>query len=145
MEQNIQPSFRLVTAVFFTTWHFSWVAIFFHTYLVDFPFVVTCMLVMLVGYTKVIILLISFWSTNTILILLFKIITHERLAEIKLFQRWKSSWKRIGKLKLINKQGNRGDTWKIHVTRQFFEATCFKGRFLKNVLDMVYWSLCTKF
>ena len=26
-------------------------------------------------------------------------------------------------IKINNKQGNRGDMWKIHVTRQFFEAS----------------------
>ena len=44
------------------------------------------------------------------------------------------------------KQANRGDMRKIHVTRQFFEASGPQGLFLKNAfLDKVYGSMCTKF
>ena len=46
------------------------------------------------------------------------------------------------------KQGNRGDMRKIHVTRQFFEASGPQGHFFektkKPFLDEVYGSMCTK-
>ena len=49
----------------------------------------------------------------------------------------------------MNKQCNRGDMRKIHVTRQFFGASGRHGDFFKKTknvfLDKVYESMCTKF
>ena len=44
------------------------------------------------------------------------------------------------------KQGNRRDMRKIHVTRQFFEASGPQGHFFekKTFLDKIYGSMCTK-
>ena len=46
-------------------------------------------------------------------------------------------------------QGNRGEMRKIHVTRQFFEASGRHGDFFEKTknpfLDKVYESMCTKF
>ena len=51
--------------------------------------------------------------------------------------------------KQTNKQGNRGDMRKIHVTRQFFEASGRHGDLIEKTknpfLDKVYGSMCTKF
>ena len=50
----------------------------------------------------------------------------------------------------INKQGNRGDMRKIHVTRQFFEASGRHGDLIektkkKPFLDEVNGNMCAKF
>ena len=36
------------------------------------------------------------------------------------------------------KQGNRGDMWKIHVTRQFFEATGRHGDFFEKTKKPIF-------
>ena len=38
----------------------------------------------------------------------------------------------------INKQGNRGDMRKIHVTRQFFEASGPQGHFFEKTKKQVF-------
>ena len=47
------------------------------------------------------------------------------------------------------KEGNRGDMRKIHVTRQFFEASGLQDQFFETTknpfLDKVQGSMCTKF
>ena len=47
------------------------------------------------------------------------------------------------------KQGNRGDMWKIHVSRQFFESSSRHGDLIEKTkdlfLDKVNGSMCTKF
>ena len=39
---------------------------------------------------------------------------------------------KLAKNDIISKQGNRGDMWKIHVKRQFIEASCPQGHFFEK-------------
>ena len=52
-------------------------------------------------------------------------------------------------MKDFKKQGNRGDMWKIHVTRQFFEASGRHGDLVEKTknsfLDKVNGSMRAKF
>ena len=55
----------------------------------------------------------------------------------------------IFQAKYTQKQGNRGNMGKIHVTRQFFEASGSPGVFFEkqknSFLDKVNGSMCAKF
>ena len=61
--------------------------------------------------------------------------------------RYVSFFVRPGGVKQTNKkQGNRGDMRKIHVTRQFLEASGRHGDLIKKpFLDKVNGSICAKF